>query len=310
MRILMKFFPSMILMLLIQTTLSAQSLKVDDKTRSFLSTFRAMHAESLTQAKPESIAQYYHDNIRLMVEFQRTTIGKNNVLLYHKSLTDRFAISTFDMTDPEIMDLGKMVVEFGTLAIALRSKSTGEGHALQGKYVSVWQRNDAGKLLLITTGWNYNENVNFGDQMRFPAIPVIDVAVDSHLPINSNISFELAALNRWMEAVVSQHDAELWSRFYTDDAVFFAQRHIAARGRELVDDYIKHHVEEIPVMENLTIRNDRIDVLGSYVLEYASHIAVWRRDNNSGVGRGKDLRIWRRESDGSLKIFRHIGMYD
>ncbi len=30
----------------------------------------------------------------------------------------------------------------------------------------------------------------------------------------------------------------------------------------------------------------------------------------SGVFTGKDIRIWRREPDGTLRIFRNIAMYD
>ncbi len=70
------------------------------------------------------------------------------------------------------------------------------------------------------------------------------------------------------------------------------------------------HVKELPVFEELDIRNDRIDNLGTFVIEYASHIASWKNGDSSGVGLGKNIRIWRREADHSLKLFRAIGMYD
>jgi hypothetical protein len=46
------------------------------------------------------------------------------------------------------------------------------------------------------------------------------------------------------------------------------------------------------------------------VIEYASHIAIIRDGEYSGVGTGKNIVIWRREKGGSLKIFRGIAMYD
>jgi hypothetical protein len=66
----------------------------------------------------------------------------------------------------------------------------------------------------------------------------------------------------------------------------------------------------MPIFEKLDVRNDRIDDLGNYVIEYASHIAIIRSGDFSGVSTGKDLAIWRREPNGALKIFRHITMYD
>jgi ketosteroid isomerase-like protein len=306
----MKVSITLIALLLLDTTTFAQSLKADEQANAFLASYRKAVSEGMTGASPVSMMTYYHDNIRLMVEFQRTMIGKGPVASYDKALLKRFAFSTFEMTPQETLDLGRMVIEFGTLAMVMRPNATGENHDLQGKYVTIWERDSQGKLWLITRGWNYNQPVGIGDQMRFPEIPVVDVAVGSHVPVNDNISFEIAALNRWMETVITQHDAYLWSRFYADDAIFFAQRRVACSGRKSLDDYINDHVKEIPAFENLTVRTDRIDRLGPYVVEYASHLAAWRAGSSSGVSRGKDLRIWRREPDGALKLFRHIGMYD
>ena len=64
------------------------------------------------------------------------------------------------------------------------------------------------------------------------------------------------------------------------------------------------------MFEKLDIRNDRVDDLNDFVIEYASHIAIVRNGDWSGVFTGKDLAIWRRTKNGSLKIFRHIAMYD
>jgi len=110
----------------------------------------------------------------------------------------------------------------------------------------------------------------------------------------------VAAFNGLMEATVSQHDAKIWSQFYSDDGILFSKGNPLNEGRKAIDEYL----------EKLDIRNDRIDNLGGYVIEYASHIANWRSGEYSGIGLGKDLRIWRREKNGFLKIFRHIGMYD
>jgi len=113
-----------------------------------------------------------------------------------------------------------------------------------------------------------------------------------------------------MEVTITLHDPKIWAQFYADDGILFPNHRPFLDGRKAIDTHFEMHVKEIPVFEKLDIRNDRIDNLGEYVIEYASHIAVWRGGDYSGVGLGKDLRIWRREKDGSLKIFRHIGMYD
>ena len=284
--------------------------KADEKTIAFLNTFRSAYSKSILDKKPEAMQIYYDKNIRLMTEFQRTVIGSPNVVQYHKAFLSRFTILAYDREQTEILDLGPMVFEQGMFTMKMVSKKTNKEHTVNGKYQNIWEKDSNGKMLLITEGWNYNQPLDVQDQLRFDEVPVVDVALQPHLPINNNIRFELAALNRMMEVTIAQHDAKIWSFFYADSCILFTQRHNPYVGRKAIDEYLEMHVKELPVFEKLDIRNDRIDDLGNYVIEYASHIANWRSGEYSGIGLGKDLRIWRRERDGSLKIFRHIGMYD
>lgn len=306
--------PLFLLVVLIFTnityTFPQSTVKADEKTITYLKKFRSDYIKGVMDKKPEVIHAYYAENIRLMTEFQKTVMGKANVLLYHKTFQARFDVTSYARTEIEIFDLGSMVVEHGLFEMKMKSKNTGKEHEAKGKYQNIWEKAGNDKLVLITEGWNYNHQPEIEQQLRFDDIPAVDVAIQAHVPVNSHVSFELAALNRLMEATISQHDGKLWSQFYSDNAILFAQRHSLYDGRKAIDDYIEMHVKELPVFEKLDIRNDRIDVLGEYVIEYASHIATWRSGEYSGVGLGKDLRIWRREKNGSLKIFRHIGMYD
>jgi hypothetical protein len=146
--------------------------------------------------------------------------------------------------------------------------------------------------------------------LKFGEVPGIHAALLPNVHVNNNLSFELNALNRLLDETVTQHDGNIWSQYYADDAMLIPGYHLPRRGRKEIDEYIQMHVKELPVFEELDIRNDRIDNLGAFVVEYASHIASWRNGNSSGVGLGKNIRIWRREPDHSLKVFRSMGMYD
>ena len=64
------------------------------------------------------------------------------------------------------------------------------------------------------------------------------------------------------------------------------------------------------MFEKLDLRTHRIDDLRDYVIEYASGVANWRVGESSGVSLGKNILVWRRESGGTLKIWRAMSMYD
>ncbi|MCB0632325.1 MAG: nuclear transport factor 2 family protein [Saprospiraceae bacterium] len=275
----------------------------------YLEQFRKVYIQAMQQEDPAILMAYYAENVRLMPEFQKTILGKEQVLLYHQAFFDRFDVKQYSRRITEVLDLGEQVAETGSFLITIIPGSTSEPQTVEGKYINIWEKNDR-DLSLITETWNYNEALPFEEQLRFTSLPQVNIALQAHHPIDDPVSFELAALNRLMEATIKQHDAGIWSQFYADEGSFLYSRNPMYSGKTELEQFLVQHAAEIPIFEQLDIRNDRIDDLGDYVIEYASHIAIIRNGNFSGVFTGKDLRIWRREPNGSLKIFRHIAMYD
>ena len=291
-------------------TRAQSTTTADGRTLDFLNRFRSDFIKSMLENTSTNIEAYYADNTRLMPEFQKTVMGKGNTLKYFEAFAKRFDVQEYSRDQIEVLDLGSRVVEHGMFSMKMNLKSTNKVYELKGKYQDIWEKKPDGKLLLITEGWNYNHQVTFSDELRFAEVPAVHIALEAHLPVNSSISFELAALCRMMESVISQHDDKLWAQFYTDDGMFIYSFNPVYKGRKALDDFLEKHVDEMPIFEKLDIRNDRIDNLGMFVIEYASHVAIWRNGESSGVNTGKDLRIWRREKDGSLKILRTMAMYD
>jgi ketosteroid isomerase-like protein len=266
--------------------------------------------QGLRNGDTAALVAAYADDVRLMTEHQPTMLGRESARAYHAAFLARFTVDACQRERAEILDLGSQIAEWGRFSATLESRSDHGTLELAGKYLELWQKSPNGQLHLLTHTWNYDHAIQPSDLLRFAAVASVNVAFQPHLPFADSRRFELAALNKLMEATVAQHDAAVWRQFYADDAVLLLNHAPLAAGRAAIDAYLLGHVRELPVFEHLDIRNDRVDDLGRYVIEYASHIANWRNGDASGVNTGKDLRIWRREPDGSLKIFRHIGMYD
>lgn len=272
--------------------------------------YRENRTQGLLAGNPGPLAAQFSENIRLMPVTQPTVFGPNNAAAYHRAFLARFAVRDYTRTSAGQFDLGTRVVEIGRFTQKLTHKGTGEAFNLNGKYLDAWEKLPDGALRLVTAAWNYDTGLSNAEVMRFPDVPSIRTAFAPRAPINSQVSLELAALGLLHELAVVQHDAGLWSRFYADDAILLANNGGLHAGRKAVDDYIAAHCPQLPVFEKLDLRNDRIEELGDYVFEYASQVANWRHGDSSGVGTGKNLRIWRREPGHALKIILAIGSYD
>jgi ketosteroid isomerase-like protein len=290
---------------------SALAQAPDAKTNSRLKQFRADYIKSLVDKKPELLQPYYADTVRIMPSFQKTVNGKTNAMIYHKAFDARFIVHSHVRKELEILDLGSQLMEIGTFTTQLTFRNSGKKHDLVGKYMNLWIKLSNNEMYLITEAWNYDQYYgDLHDQLRFDNVPSIHTALQPNVPVTSNVRFELAAMCRLLDATVTLHDGPTWSMFYSDDSILMPGYHPVKKGRKEIDQYINEHVKGLPIFEELDIRNDRIDELGMYVVEYASHIASWKNHSGSGVNFGKNIRIWRREPDHSLKVLRAIAMYD
>jgi ketosteroid isomerase-like protein len=291
---------------------SAQSsTKANENALASLKKFRSNYITAMRQENPVGIAGYYAESLRLMPEFQKTIVGRKNALLYFRAFAARYDIVSYNRNVIEVLDLGSRIVEIGLFEMKVMLEGTSKVYEIKGKYLDIWKKTSDDALQLITEAWNYSETLAIEEQLKFAEVPVVDIALQAHVPINDNVSFELAALNRLMEAAISELDDKIWAQFYADEGMYLYSRNPIYKGRQSIDDFIKKHVGEMPIFEKLDIRNDQIDDLkNNYVIEYASHIAIIRDGDFSGVFTGKDIRVWRREPNGSLKIFRSIAMYD
>jgi len=281
-----------------------------DHVNTELGKFASDYIQCLLKGNPAILERYLSDSTRLMPEFQLTVIGGKNAKQYYSSFLNRFQVLSYERKPLEAIDLGSMISTLCTFEMTLKLKASQKEYTLSGKCQELLRKLPTGKLMLETQAWNYVKETTIADQLRFTVVPSVNVALIAHLPINSNITFELAALNVLQERIITNHEAGLWKEFFTDDAKYIYSNSPMYSGKTEIAAFLTEHVKHIPIFEKLDIRNDRISHLGNYVIEYASHIAIVRNGSFSGVFTGKNLNIWRREKDGSLKIFREIAMYD
>jgi ketosteroid isomerase-like protein len=301
--------PAILLVFALQTQ-AQRSTQADPQTLAFLQQFREDYASARQTGQPEKLSAYFADSVRLMPEFQQTIWTKANATQYYRAFGQRFKVLQFKSDVLEVMDLGRMVVEFGTFTEILQQSANGKTDTVQGKYANIWQRGPQPKPRLIAQAWNYSHPVQLADQLVFREVPAVNMAFRAHVYVNDPLSFELAAYNALQERVVAEHDPVRWNQFYTDDFLFFYSNHPAYKGRAAITAFLDDHVKHLPVFEKLDIRTDRIDDLDGFVIEYASHTAIVRHGNWSGVATGKNIYIWRRERNGILKICRGVAMYD
>lgn len=272
--------------------------------------FDADYGRALLAGDPAAITSRSDGEIRLMPEFQRTIQGRDHAAAYYRAFAARFAVTAYQRTPLREFDLGSHLVAMGTFTQKLQRRSDGKEYELNGKYLDLWRQKAGGNLELVTQAWNYDRWFDAGDDFRFTEVRAFTAAQRPRVPADSNPRLELAALCQLIGVAVTQHDGPVFARLFADDAVLLPNFDVVHAGRQAIDTWVATHFKELPVFEHLDIRNDRVDVLDGYLIEYASHVSSWKNGDASGMNTGKNLRIWRREPDHALKLIVQIGAYD
>jgi ketosteroid isomerase-like protein len=301
---------SALLSLLLWYPASAAEAPVSTAHRDWLAAYRAELTRAVLDDRVDRIVGRYAVNVRLMPPYHGSVFGRDNARAYHAALFERFDVRTYRRDEVQTYDLGSRLVEVGRFAMTLTTRSDGRSHEISGGYLDIWEQVAGQPVSLITHVWNTDRYQDIANELRFRNAPSVRTALDAHLPIKDNLSFELAALNKLLEVTITQHDGKVWAQFWADDAVLVSNHHGIVQGRPAIDEHLAQEAQGPTVFEKLDIRNDGIDPAGRFVIEYASHVANWRNGDNSGVNTGKNIRLWRREADGSLKMICGIGTYD
>jgi len=275
-----------------------------------LGEMRAARTQAILDGNVAPLVAPCTENTRLMTEGLPTVIGSANIAAYYRAFFGRFIVRIYTRNDLHTWNLGPRVAEFGRFALQLEPKAGGPALSLHGKYLDLWDHDSGGGLRLSTLAWNFDAWLNNGDILRFDGVPAVRTAFLARVPVDNDLSAELAADGLLMQRAVVEHDAALWARFYADDAVLLANNAPMALGHAAIAAFVESHCRELPIFEQLDLRNDRIEDAGGYTYEFASHTANWRNGASSGVSTGKDLRIWRREPDHGLKMILQISAYD
>ncbi len=267
-------------------------------------------SKALIDKKIQSSMRYYNNDAISMPEYQASLIKKEKIENYYSLLTKRFNIKSYDKEITEIIDLDKQVIEIGNFKTAYHLIETDTTLKLNGSYLNIWGRTKNGEIKVLVESWNYRHDVKNKELFTFLELGKSSWN-DSYLKIDTtSVAFELASLNQLMVKTVSSHNPHLWSQFFTTDAKYIYSHTPVQSGKIEISEHLTAHCKHLPKFDKLLIGNNRINVLKEYVIEYASHYVDWSFGETKGVSTGKDIRIWKRMPDCSLKIYRQIAMYD
>lgn len=115
------------------------------------------------------------------------------------------------------------------------------------------------------------------------------------------------AYARWVDAT-KKKDVDAVMALYTDDAVMLPDKADTAKGKEEIREFYKrwYSGNEKLIRQAFTDTGSFRNTSDDLVIETADFLGVSEIDGKEISFRGKNLVVWKRQTDGTWKIFRDI----
>lgn len=258
----------------------------------------------------EALLEYYDVHALSMPEYQLTLEGHDEIKIYYAEILKRQNIKSYVQVPGEFIHLNNTIVEIGTFSKEYFNESNPESLVtLHGKYWHIWEAGEEGSFKLVGEAFGYFNPVSHPEELTVPMYK--KQPDESDILLHKEIPFELKAYNALMEKGVRNRDGILRANFFTSDARIFPFAEPTVNGIDSIKPYLIGYSSRGQVVID-SIMCDTLDFkyAGNYVLEYDMFKVKWTNANGSGRTEGKGIRIWQRQQDSSLRLFREIGTHN
>jgi ketosteroid isomerase-like protein len=257
----------------------------------------------------EKFLVYYEENAISMPEYQLTLTGIAEIKGFYKEIFQRQNIKTFQRKADEFINLGSTIIEIGNFRKEYTDPKADIVITQNGKYWNVWSVQPNGNFKLK------GEAFGFFHPVANPETLIVQGSKEqpdeSDILLQKEIPFELKAYNALMEKGVRKRDGNLRSEFFMDDASVYPFADTTVTGIDRIKPYlISYSSRGTVTIDSIMCYTYDFEYSGNYVLEYDMFKVKWRVPDFSGRTEGKGIRIWKRQDDKTLRLYREIGTHN
>lgn len=255
----------------------------------------------------DAFIQYYDENALSMPEYQSTLEGQNEIQSYYSEIFKRQNIKEYQRHAHEFLRLDKTIVVIGTFKKEFTDSKNDSTVTLMGQYWNVWAEKDD-TFILKGEAYGYFHPVEHPEAL---VIPGSDQPDEADILLKKEIPFELKAYNALMEKGVRKRDPIVRSGFFTEDGSFKPFADTTVTGMDKIKPYlIAYSSRGTVTINSVMCYTLDFEYSGEYVLEYDMFKVKWTNANGPGRTEGKGIRIWKRQADHSLRLYREIGTHN
>jgi ketosteroid isomerase-like protein len=284
----------------------AQEAYVSQVLKTQLESINKDITTAFLQGNVHQLTSFYDEQAVCMPEHDNTLYHKKDIQKYFKHWFALAKTNDYQRTIYEIQTHDDYVFEIGTFThnFSLAGK---EPYHYAGKYFNVWKLK-GNDLSLMAEIWG--SNVPFDDKV-LPDIPNKPLKMDHILDVPKKLEAEVKGRNSIIAALVKARNGGEHADLFMSDAIYLTYYSPMFVGIENIKAYfLDHEKPDDGIIDPLLLYTSKIIDLDSLVLEYGFYHVGWKYGNDSGIVKGKSINLWKRDSKGTLMMYRQMVNHD
>ena len=257
-------------------------------------------AEALYAEATSEVVFFFDKDSRLLPEYHPTLKGSTLIESYYHDLFKKTETIAFKRAPFQIEKLGPLFLEMGLFEHDYNTEEI-QKVTYHGKYMTYWSM-QSGVPKVVAHIW--------GSSSWFDAHTVDLTYI--HTSFNPSITpltdweKEIEASRQFAYKAVFEGDAETQLIGYDEEAIYMTYYDPPFIGKQAISDYfMSHYNPEIP-KDSLNTRIVDIMELGNYALKFGEYFVAWTYENQPFLIHGKGITLFKRTSEGKIKIFRQM----
>ncbi|WP_158559241.1 DUF4440 domain-containing protein [Deminuibacter soli] len=237
----------------------------------------------------------------VMPEYHPAIYSNESIFNYYQSWFDSTTTRLYQKHTLDVQRSGNYYIETGAFTWQFSKQNNTTTYT--GKYLTVWERTDT-LFQIAGTAWGADRPIapnTFLFSRKDLADPV-------PVPPASQLTTALAQRNEGITTLVKNRQGQQHAlQYFTNDAMYLTYDSPVFSGIKDICNYFSEHEKPGDVMvDSLKISASKIIDAGTLKIEFGYYTIDVRWQGGGGRFTGKSINIWRKEEDGSYKLFRQM----
>ncbi len=130
-----------------------------DEMKKNIEDWNSQFSEAMMKGDNEKMLSFYADDIVSLPSYQPMMEGKDvlkNAMMMDANSGNKF--TKFQLTSKKILSAGNLIVDIGTYEMSMDIQGMEEPFNDQGKYITIYEKQDDGSWKIKVDTWNSNNN--------------------------------------------------------------------------------------------------------------------------------------------------------